>query len=274
MPRRTSVSTPPAAAGPAEVRPAPAGDRRRFRPVIGAFVSIFAVAVIGVAAAGDHDALWKVVHGLCVFDQTHLRSPAPCASVDLKDGEEQGTAILKDLLGRTQFLLIPTRRVTGIEDPLVGEGELPNYWAAAWAARGLVATNAQKDLSRDDIGMAINGAGSRSQSQLHIHIDCVQPQLRRILATQSARITTHWTDFRMLGQNYRVRRIDGKEPDPDPFRLLADDKATPLAESSLAVIGATFAGGKPGFVLIAQKAPGGGVHLEDLLDHSCALASG
>lgn len=240
----------------------------------GALICLIAAAALGVAAAADPNALWNIVHGLCVFDKTHLHTPAPCASVDLDGGEAQGSAVLKDILGKTQFLLIPTRRLTGIEDPLVGTDALPNYWAAAWAARGYVAKNAQKDLPRDDIGMAINGAGARTQGQLHIHIDCVRPDVRDSLATRWAEIGPHWGDFTLLGQNYRARRIEGEALDPDPFRLLAEDKrSVPLSEDSLAVIGARFSGGKPGFILLAEKAPGGAVHTENLLDHSCAVAA-
>lgn len=245
------------------------------RAAAAAIVCALSVAAIGVAAAVDHDALWKVVHGLCVFDETHLHTPAPCASVDIDHGEEDGWAVLKDLVGRTQFLLIPTRRVTGIEDALVGTDALPNYWAAAWATRELVARNAQRHLTRTDIGMAINGPGARSQSQLHIHIDCVRRDVRRILASRAAEIGEKWRDFRLRGQNFRARRILGEEPDPDPFRLLAEDPGSaPLRDNSLAVIGATFAGGKPGFILLAARAPNGATHLEDLLDHSCAVAAG
>jgi CDP-diacylglycerol pyrophosphatase len=260
---------------PSPFQSAETKTRRRSTPAIAAIVAAMSLVGIGVAAAVDHDALWKVVHGLCVLDQMHLRSPAPCASVDLDRGEDAGWAVLKDLVGRTQVLLIPTRRLTGIEDPLIGTDAVPNYWSAAWATRNLVAKNAQKDLTRADIGMAINGQGARSQGQLHIHIDCVRPDVRRILESRSGEIGGHWGDFRLLGRHYRARRILGEEPDPDPFRLLAEDKrSAPLGDDSLAVIGATFASGKPGFVLLAARAPGGASHLEDLLDHSCALVAG
>ncbi|VTZ26088.1 CDP-diacylglycerol pyrophosphatase [Methylocella tundrae] len=260
-----------------ETPPAPAASEakslRRFGAALGA-ICLIGAAAIGVAAASDPNALWSIVHGLCVFDKTHLHTSAPCASVDLEGGEAQGSAVLKDILGKTQFLLIPTRRLTGIEDPLIGTDGLPNYWSAAWDARNLVAKNARRDLSRDEIGMAINGAGARTQDQLHIHIDCVRPDVRDALAGRSAEIGAHWADFTLLGARYRARRIDGEAPDPDPFRLLAEDKrSAPLSEDSLAVIGARFSDGKPGFVLLAEQAPRGAVHTENLLDHSCAVAA-
>ncbi|MGA2636703.1 CDP-diacylglycerol diphosphatase [Methylocella sp.] len=255
---------------------APAKRRRWRLPAFAAFAALAGVvslAALGVGAAVDENALWKIVHGLCVVDEMHLHSPAPCVAVDLKSGEEDGSAVLKDLVGKTQFLLIPTRRLAGIEDPLIGTGALPNYWRAAWAARGLVSKNAQKELPRDDIGMAINGAGARTQDQLHIHVDCVRVDVRAALEARAGEIGDKWADFALLGHTYRARRVSSEEPDPDPFRLLAEDsRSSPLRDDSLAVIGARFASGAPGFVLLAEKAPHGATHAENLLDHSCAVA--
>jgi CDP-diacylglycerol pyrophosphatase len=158
----------------------------------GAFIGALLGAARSVAASLDEDVLWKIVHGLCVVDERRLHSPAPCAAVDLSGGEEDGFAILKDLVGKTQFLLIPTRRVMGIEDPLVGAGALPNYWRDAWTARALVSKNAGKDLPREDIGMAINGVGARTQDQLHIHVDCVRADVRAALQAAVAGIGDKW----------------------------------------------------------------------------------
>jgi CDP-diacylglycerol pyrophosphatase len=144
-------------------------------------ICALAIAAVGITLATYRDALWDIVHGLCVLHKVEADKPAPCTSVNLAGGEEAGSAVLKDLNGKTQFLLIPTRRLTGIEDPLVGTAALPNYWRDAWAARGLVSLRVQKELPRDAIGMAINAAGSRSQDQLHIHIDCIRPKVRNAL---------------------------------------------------------------------------------------------
>jgi CDP-diacylglycerol pyrophosphatase len=45
--------------------------------------------------------------------------PAPCATVDLSAGDEQGYAVLKDINGATQFLLIATEQISGIESPAI-----------------------------------------------------------------------------------------------------------------------------------------------------------
>jgi CDP-diacylglycerol pyrophosphatase len=247
-------------------------------PALAALICALAIAATGVARAADRDALWKIVHGLCVVDKVEANNPAPCAAVDLAGGEEAGSAVLKDLIGKTQFLLIPTRRLTGIEDPLIGTVALPNYWRDAWAARSFVSLRAQKELPRDAIGMAINAANSRSQDQLHIHIDCIRPEVRNALLARIEEITSKWgvLPVDLAGHVYRARWIDGAEPEPDPFILLADDAralGAPMRDETLAVIGARRRDGNEGFVLLTYQAIAGGrAHAEDLLDHTCALA--
>ena len=57
-----------------------------------------------------------------------------CVDVD----EADGVALLKDLNGVAQELAIPTRRLTGIEDPLLLAPDAPNYFAYAWHERAAV----------------------------------------------------------------------------------------------------------------------------------------
>ncbi len=119
-----------------------------------------ALAVAGSAeshlAAVDPNALWNIVHGQCVVEETKAGDPAPCAEVDLSDGQDKGFALLKDIVGKTQFLLIPTRRLEGIESPELLAADTPNYWEDAWKARRFVAAAAQAPLTRDDIGLDVN----------------------------------------------------------------------------------------------------------------------
>jgi CDP-diacylglycerol pyrophosphatase len=249
--------------------------KRRWQVVAGAFAFLAGMAAIGIVRGAEREALWMVVR-LCVLDKAEFDRSAPCAAVDLSSGEATGSAVLKDIIGKTQFLLIPTRRVTGIEDPLLETPATPNYWRAAWAARNLVSERVGKELPRDAIGMAINGAGARSQDQLHIHIDCIRPDVLTKLQARAAQIPTHWTDFTMAGHTYRARRIDGEELEPDPFLLLAEDthaSGGQMREETLAVMGARLGAGRNGFILLAERIASGRGHAEDLLDHACAVAA-
>ena len=99
--------------------------------------TVIAVTILlGTAGSGctaDPDALWKVVHDRCVPDQERNGDPAPCALVDLREGDAKGYVVLRDLVGATQYLLIPTARVSGIESALLLAPEAPNYFADALA---------------------------------------------------------------------------------------------------------------------------------------------
>jgi CDP-diacylglycerol pyrophosphatase len=209
-----------------------------------------------------------------------MASPAPCDSVDLSGGEDNGVAILKDLVGVAQFLAIPTRRITGIESPEIRQTSAPNYWRAAWAARGFMEGRLGHELPRDAVGLAINSSLARSQDQLHIHIDCLAPDVRATLAARSDELTAEWRplSYDLKGRRYDARRLDSFDlADVAPFRLLADGDpgaSTQMRLETLVVVGATFTSG-PGFVLLADRAdPAGGdlARGEDLLDHSCQAA--
>ncbi len=67
------------------------------------------------AAQADPNALWNIVHGQCVPDELEHGDPKPCAEVELGSGLAAGYAVLKDIRGTTQYLLIPTRQIGGIE---------------------------------------------------------------------------------------------------------------------------------------------------------------
>jgi CDP-diacylglycerol pyrophosphatase len=228
------------------------------------------------ARAGDPDVLWKIVHDQCVPNQQQHQSAVPCLEVDLSGGVERGHVVLKDLVGNTQFLVIPTARVTGIEDPALLAANAPNYWTPAWIARFYTFARARKELPRSAIGLAVNSVKARSQNQLHIHVDCVQPDLRRYLARRAGGMRERWADLGepYHGHRYLAMRLDSRDlAGVEPFKLLAGGipAARPhMGNWSLAVIGMPR-----GFVLLAGHVnpatndPGSG---EELLDHDCALA--
>ena len=199
----------------------------------------------------------------------------------LEGGAARGWAVLKDRRGKTQFLLIPTARVTGIEDPAVLAPDAPNWWQAAWSARGYVMARAGRELPRDALSLAINAPTGRTQDQLHIHVDCLREDVRDALRARAASVGEAWAPLGvpLAGHDYRARRLDGAELGAnDPFRLLAAAPgvgAAGMADETLVVVGASFAGGVPGFLLLADRvdlAAGDRGNGEELQDHDCALA--
>src|SRR5438270_11095613 len=159
--------------------------------------SVIAVAIVLLGTAGsgraaDPDALWKIVHDKCVPDQKEHGDPGPCALVDLREGDARGYVVVKDLIGATQYLLIPTARVPGIESALLLAPDAPDYFADAWRERSYTERAAQHPLPRQAISLAINSAFGRSQNQLHIHIDCIRADVRAVLQRQLAVIGDSW----------------------------------------------------------------------------------
>lgn len=242
-----------------------------------------AVAVVCVllaappACAADPDALWKIVHGRCVPDQTLNNNPAPCVAVSLAGGEAQGHVILKDINGAYQHLLIPTAKVAGIESPEILAPGAPNYFYAAWAAREAMDAPLKRFPPRDWVSLAINSPHGRSQNQLHIHIDCLRADVLSAVKAASGGLGEDWTPLPLLGHAYRARWLaDDALATENPFKLLAASVgAEAMPDETLVVAGAVSADGKPGFVLLADRfdpATGDRASGEELQDHDCGVA--
>ena len=215
-------------------------------------------------SAADPNALWQIVGGQCVPDEQQNHSPKPCAEVDLSGGY----AVLKDIVGDTQFLLIPTTRVTGIESPEILAPHAPNYFEAAWQARHFVDERAHQELARDDLSLVINSKDRRSQNQLHIHVDCVRQDVQAALRENASAVSPHWAPFpeKLVGHDYMAMRVG--QPDltqANPFLLLAD--GIPGARDDMGSYTLAVVGQPGGFVLLAGHGWG-----EALQDHACALA--
>lgn len=231
--------------------------------------------------AADPSALWNIVDGKCVPHQEAAHDPSPCALVDLEHGVDKGFAVLKDINGVAQFLLIPTARVGGIEDPAILAPTETNYWDAAWRAGHFVDERLHAVLPRDELSLAINSVYGRTQNQFHIHIDCVSPEVHEILAANLDKVGDAWAVFPipLAGHTYRAIRINQETLDGvDPFRVLANgdpQAAKNMSVQTLVLIGANFADGTKGFVLLhdhADLAAGDRGSGEQLQDHACAIA--
>lgn len=252
----------------------PTGVIMRLSP-FQATIGLLLVATIPPAKA-DPNALWNIVHGSCVPHEERFREPMPCLNADVA----AGFAVLKDLVGATQTLLIPTARVTGIEDPAVLSPDAPNYFALAWRQVGITRALADDALPRDAISLAINSFYGRTQNQLHIHIDCIRTDVRALLQEHLAAITTDWSDFPMqlAGHPYWARRVWTLDrPGANPFELVAREiqgSSQDMGRMTIVAVGATF-DGQQGFILLAGRAApeqGNRGSGEELQDHGCALA--
>lgn len=244
------------------------GRQRRKRFVAAAFAAAsFTAALNGRPGNSQSSALWRVVHNLCVVDRRTIGLPAPCTAVDLR----KGIAIVKDAGGPTGYLLVPTRRLAGIEDPALLAGNAPNYWQFAWEARRFVERKASRRLDRTDLAIAVNSVAGRTQNQLHFHVDCVQSDVKHEVRSALPMLEGSWTKLTLHNHSYWVTTIKGADfGSKDPFRLVAgSDQAavTGMGKQTLIVIGAQF-DQTPGFYIISGSVSSTyDGHGEELLDH-------
>jgi CDP-diacylglycerol pyrophosphatase len=240
--------------------------------------SLALAAVVGAAtgcthiAALDPDALWKIVGGQCVPEEQAMGRPGQCTRVNLAEHY----AILKDIRGRSQHLLIPTGRVTGIESPAVLASGAPEYWAYGWDERPIVEHSIGRPLAADQYGLEINSKFRRSQQQLHIHMDCMRADVTAALAPYRRLAPGRWHWTTLDGTRYRIMRVTQLTRADNPFRIVARDHpdSASMATQTILVTGAGPSAQRDGWLVLNSglDLDGGTGTAEGLLDHACRLA--
>ena len=135
-------------------------------------------------------------------------------------------------------------------------------------------------MPRALISLAINSESGRTQNQLHIHIDCLRSDVSLLLRRHLAELGPDWRAFpgELVGHHYMAVRVLGSKLDINPFKLLAarvPGADHQMAKYSLVVVGATFAGRRNGFVILAgyvDRKADDYASGEELQDHTCAIA--
>jgi CDP-diacylglycerol pyrophosphatase len=173
--------------------------------------------------------------------------------------------------------LIPTDRVTGIEDPSILSERAPNYWEAAWDARRFVDQRAGRQLTDDQVALAINSQFSRSQNQLHIHIDCIRPDVRNVLRQLQPQIGASWMRATVSGQDYEVRWLSADDlKSRNLFSVVAEhlQSGQTMGAETVVLAGAIGQDGSSGLDLLVGRAGVGGNqgNGERLEDHGCGIA--
>jgi CDP-diacylglycerol pyrophosphatase len=241
-------------------------------------VALLAAPVFVAAGVWLHgrSALWRIVSEDCLPAARAGRASA-CAIVSPPDAAGAGYAVLKDRHGALQYLLIPTTRVTGIEDPALLQPGAGAWLAAAWRERRWMETARHAPVPREDVALALNSEWARSQDQLHVHVSCVRPDLRVRLDGARAEIGAAWSPLAggWNGHPYAVRRIAAADLDgTDLFRELARLRPGSMGGQAIAVVGDTYEG-RPSLVVLAThvdlaSAWLGGIE-GDVQDHGCAV---
>ena len=218
-------------------------------------------------ARADADALWNKVVQVCVTSDPARDAANPCDVVD----KQAGYVVVKDLCGPTQFLLLPTNRLSGIEsDALAGA---PNYFAMAWENRAWVEKRAGRALKPEELALALNSIDRRSQNQFHIHLDLARPDLAAALRAYQHDPAGSWSLFHYQGHDYHLSRLTDLATQ-DPIKLVQARVAAAqgvMRHQAIGLIGATFDDGSTGFYLLNSEfdgTPDGSGWAEELeIDH-------
>lgn len=218
-----------------------------------------------VAEKASPNALWWVV-STCVQNEKGKHPVKLCEKVDLK----RGYVVLKDRSGKTQFLLVPTEHVIGVESPEILKKDAHNYWLDAWESRDYVSKRAGRKLSDEDIGLAINSSNARTQNQLHIHIDCLKKGVIAKLRASQDVPSGQWFRVRFPYPLHNYDALYVRSLRPDPFKVVAKMSKDMSSETMvIARVGKRF-------ILLADVVnplKGDWASGEELLDHECAVAN-
>ena len=172
------------------------------------------------------------------------------------------------------YMIIPTKRITGIEDREIFAMPFVDFWEYGWQRSRQYPG---KPASRT--GMAINSAHARTQDQLHIHISCVRPDVSKILEARNREIGTYPAEVVMLqlpphNNTYRVVKVTRLRGTESPYEVIQVIPGVQrnMGDQSIAVVGSQKR--DEYYVLETYYHGGDSGAAEELLDETCKGAAG
>ena len=218
----------------------------------------------------DRNMLWNKIASQCIPHYMHDGTYGPCALVDIN----RGFVVYKVDGDKYQYLLLPTDRITGIEDVslLITQH---NYIYEAWQSRAFLLAKIGKNLSERDIVIAVNAKNARTQDQLHLHISCISGATRSAFDSGVfSGATSSWstTAIKINSRPYFYRKISEEELKKGNFFKLIKDKVD-LINGNIAWTGAALINLDSGnfVILLAVGSIFRGGAGEELQDHECGV---
>jgi CDP-diacylglycerol pyrophosphatase len=168
--------------------------RRIFRPLC---LAALVLSMTAPAFAADkRDALWEIVSTCldpgvkdycttCISPREEAGCNRPCRNSTQVWAESKDFVVIRDRKmcgcpeGFVHGLALPRKRVSGVEAPARPEG----IWEYAWAA-------AVRRIPENEIALAVNPRGQRSQDQLHVHLVRVNRESLPADPRRTARVDT------------------------------------------------------------------------------------
>ncbi|MBV4368748.1 CDP-diacylglycerol diphosphatase [Erwinia phyllosphaerae] len=231
------------------------------------------VAATGLTALehkNNANALWNIVSQQCIPNQQQNNDATPCRLVDLHNGY----VVMKDREGPLQFLLLPVKKITGIESPQLLNPFTPNFFAEAWRARHYMEERRGSPVADSAVALSINSQRGRTQNQLHIHISCLRPDIRRQLDSLNASLNASWQSVQLGKHLYQLRTVTRDElKKTSPFIRVANE--LPGAREEMGKYGIAVAAMPDGrrvlMVIKRNLLMLNRGSAEELQDHSCAI---
>lgn len=213
------------------------------------------------------DILWHFVHDQCVPNQlAGKHPPLPCIKVDM----DNGYVIFKDKNGPLQYLHMPTRHVTGLEDPALLSASRTPYFAQAWHARRYMDRLLGRTIAVQDYSFTVNSKSGRSQNHLHIHISCIRPAVRERLAGLQSQLNSQWKPVSggINGHPYQARTLTLEELEQHGAIALTVASLAHARQDMANVSLALYPLSEQRFMLFATHRPGASAE-GDFQDHRC-----
>ncbi|WP_174769904.1 CDP-diacylglycerol diphosphatase [Paraburkholderia hayleyella] len=224
------------------------------------------------ASGADSDFLWQKLNQQCVPNYLADDIYRPCALVDL----DSRYVIYKVDNDKYQYLLLPTDKISGIEDPQLLNDQTSKYFYHAWQARSFLTEKLNKTLKEKDIALTLNAANTRTQNQLHFHISCLAPAVRTLLnGLDTANLGNEWSALaeKIRQHTYYVKKISLSDLKTINLFPLIKDKVT-ADHGQMAYSGAALVNvNKDTFLLLVSSGTAErGVAAEEIQDHQCRMA--
>jgi len=234
------------------------------------FILVSGLVIAAIHLQKNSDALWQIVSEKCEPNQRTSGTPAPCQRVDL----ENGYALLKDLNGPLQYLLIPLAKITGMESPALLDPVTPNFFAFAWQSRTQLAIHRGLPIADSALSLAINAEYGRTQNQLHIHISCLRPDVRHTLDRLAPALSSRWQTEKLRQHTYLLRTLTLPELSRQSlFIRIADE--IPNARGEMGKYGVAIAALPDGRLAVMALERNWLLlnrgSAEELQDHSCQI---
>ena len=229
--------------------------------------------IFNAQALGNNgrDFLWHKVQECVANEQGKPPKPDPCKYVNLVN-----KYVVANGKNPVEYLLLPTDKIPGIEDPNISQLGSVAYWEYAWEkAREYIPLKKSQVQYRGQFGLAINSKQARHQDQLHIHMSCIDKNVSMEIEKNDGTIPRgKFQNFslKLLNNEYNVMRLDNESlrNNNNPFYLVKKSlhSSQNMADQSIAVVGRK----QGGFYILkteSDSSKGYNAAAEKLLDESC-----